>query len=171
MKKLLAISTILALTAMSCQKSTTSSPAPSQQQQNNSTNSQVDTSKSGNYRMVYCDSVTELDTTIVISLVYRTFQYMNANDSSLKKVLYTIPNNFNTISGKVKLSSTVIFYNESTNHNQPYIEWYNNIVSGFYGDSKCNGGGTFKGDTLSLSFNVDPLVGNNFVMKCKYLKF
>lgn len=114
MKKLLAISTILALTAMSCQKSTTSSPAPSQQQQ---TTRQIAKWILPSQEIIeWSDSVTELDTTIVISLVYRTFQYMNANDSSLKKVLYTIPNNFNTISGKVKLSSTVIFYNESTNH-------------------------------------------------------
>jgi len=170
MKKLLAIAVILSIAIVSCKKSTTPAPSSNTQQQN-PTNNQVDTSKAGKYRMVYCDSITELDSSIVLTLVYRTFQYMNPNDSSLKKVLYTIPNNFNTVSGKVKLSSTVIFYNENTNHNQPYIEWYNNIISGFYGDSKCNGGGTFNGDTLSLSFNVDPLVGNNFVMKCKYLKF
>lgn len=133
----------------------------------------MDTSKAGLYRMVTCDKALELNTNVFLALRYKTYHYYSL-DTTDKTILYWIPNNVNTAAGNVKVSNSVIYVNESTNHSQPYIEEHTNDVLGGFNDCskvKLNGSNYFNADTLILNFHVTPLTGSQFDMKCKYKKW
>lgn len=85
-----------------------------------------------------------------------------------------MPNNVNTASGNLRISNTVIYKNQGVNLSQPYIEEHANDILGGFNDCslvKLNSvPNKFNADTMILEFDVSPLVGSQFIMKCKYLK-
>lgn len=101
------------------------------------------------------------------------YQYASSTDTTDKKILYRIPNNYNSTSGTVRVSNTAIFYNEDVTHNQPYLTVKGSTISdGFQGSSlvMLNGGNKFNGDTMVLNFHVDPLSAPPYDMQCVYIK-
>lgn len=176
-KKLLAIIMILAAigltmgTMMSCKKNnpqpTVAKTTQTAQQQN------LDTSLSGKYKMISCDIPTELDTALMLTLVYKASFPWSPADTTDKVILYTIPNNVNSAPGNVRISATVIYQNEGINHSQPYIQEHRDTIStGFIESSNVslNGANRFHGDTLLLNYHVSPLTGPHYDMHVKYLK-
>jgi len=134
---------------------------------------QPDTSKSGEYKMIFCTDTTQIDSGLHINVLYKNWNYLSSQDTTQKTIQYWMPNNYNTLAGKLRISRSVIFYNQNTNHTQPYIKTYQELImDGFVGDPyvKVNNGNYFAGDTMVINFNVTPLVGSSYDMKCKYLK-
>jgi hypothetical protein len=94
-------------------------------------------------------------------------------DTVEKYILYTIPNNYDQSQGKVRVSKTVVYVNESANKNQPYIKEYRSVIyDGFISSSKVklNNSNMFSGDTMILNFHISPLQSSQYDMKCKYIK-
>lgn len=132
-----------------------------------------DTSKSGVYKMIFCSDTTQIDSGLQITVLYKNWNYLNSGDTTQKTIQYWMPNNYNTLAGKLRISRSVIFYNQNVNHTQPYIKTYQQmIMDGFVGDPyvKVNNGNYFSGDTMVINFNITPLVGSSYDMTCKYLK-
>ena len=163
---------LLTALVMSCKKTTTT---PSVQQNQLQTNGQsnLDTSKVGIYKMVYCSNPSQMSSSVFLSLRYKTYHYYSATDTTDKIILYWIPNNVNTVNGNVKISNSVIYANESTNKSQPYIEEHHNDILGGFNDCskvKINGLNYFSSDTMILNFHITPTTGSQYDMRTKYLK-
>lgn len=124
--------------------------------------------------MITTSVITQLDTATTLCLRYKGYSYLNyQQDTNLKVIIYKILNNYNQLPGYCKVSKTAVYYNEGTNHDQPYIKVYdNNISTGFIDCSKVwmNGTNKFSGDTLITNFHVKPTSGPEYDMKNKYLK-
>lgn len=134
----------------------------------------IDTSRSGKYRMIYSSVSAELDTTLTVRLNYKSYSYYNTMiDTTEKYILYTIPNNYDQSQGKVRISKTAIYVNESTNKSQPYVKEYRSVIyDGFLSSSKVklNNSNRFSGDTMILNYHVSPTSGSQYDICCKYLK-
>lgn len=123
--------------------------------------------------MIYCNVSTELDTTVKFNLNYKSYQWYTSLDTTQKYILYYFTNNYSSSPGELKVSRYAVFKDESVNKNQPYIKVYRDtIYDGFNGSTKVkiNGSNKFVEDTLFLNFNVTPVSGSPFNMRCKYLK-
>jgi len=124
--------------------------------------------------MVSCSNNNELDTNLTFKMLYKSYSYYNTTVDTVEKyILYTIPNNYDQSQGKVRVSKTVVYVNESANKNQPYIKEYRSVIyDGFISSSKVklNNSNVFSGDTIILNFHVSPLQGSQYDMKCKYIK-
>jgi len=129
---------------------------------------QIDTSRSGTYRMVYCSKASEFNSGLKFKMLYKS--HKNDLSNTIKKiVMYNfVDNTSSSNKGKLKISATVTYKNIGVNQSQPYIETQNNVISyGFIEDNNLKlYDGSFNNDTMILNFNASG-VG---AMKCKYKK-
>lgn len=149
-----------------CEKKTTA-PAPTT---SSVTTPALDTSASGNYKMIYSSVTSEQDTTVKFTLVYSSHSYQSGD--TVNPYIWFALKGFTTLApGMRKVSKTVI-YDDSNNSDAKVQKHNSNVTGGFYSDTKCklNNGNKFSGDTLILNFHVTPASGPQFDMSNKYLK-
>lgn len=128
----------------------------------------MDTSRTGNYQMVYCSVANEMLSSLTVSIKYRSWKQHSA-DTTDRWILYSFIDNISPTAPKqIKLSKSVIYKDDVGSSSQPYIEDYNDkITSGLSGSSKLSlNDGSFKGDTMTLNMNYST-IGK---VLCKYKK-
>ena len=94
-------------------------------------------------------------------------------DTTTKHVFYWIPNNVDTVSGKLKVSRNLVYQNSWHDKYQPYIDAVNGNIYGGFNDCaslQLSGGSKFSADTMIINFKVNPSVGASYYVLCKYLK-